>query len=90
MARARRKQASQFVDDGPSPMARGLPAVCPLCQVSYGAEMLTHLHSHAPGEMCQRCDEKDKSWRLDEDGVQYFRKDVSLFYCSGCGRYAPA
>jgi hypothetical protein len=89
MARARRKQASQFIDDVPSPRAKAMPDVCPLCEVSYGAEISTHLLSHAPVELCQRCDEQDKSWRLDEDGVQYFRKDVSLFYCRGCGRYAP-
>jgi hypothetical protein len=89
MARARRKQASQFVNDVPAPRAKTMPAVCPLCEVSYGTETLTHLLRHAPGELCQRCDEKEKGWRLDLDGVQYFRKDVSIFYCSGCGRYTP-
>jgi hypothetical protein len=88
MARARRRHLSQFVDDVPPPRVKTMPAVCPMCQEAYPDElMLPHLQSHAPASLCSRCDEKEKGWRLDLDGVQYFRKDVSLFYCSGCGRY---
>jgi hypothetical protein len=28
-------------------------------------------------------------FRDPQDGVAYPRQDVSLFYCSPCGRYAP-
>ncbi len=64
-----------------------MPAMCPLCGDPFGTEMLTHLRSHAPAEVCQRCEVKEKGWRLDLDGVRYFRSDVSIFYCTGCGRY---
>ena len=89
MARARRKQPSQVVDNGAPPTVKTLPAVCPLCGGSFPREMLTHLHRHAPVELCQHCDGKDKGWRLDTDGATHFRPDVSLFYCSHCGRYPP-
>jgi hypothetical protein len=87
MARARRKPGVQVDAGEGKPMVRGLSEVCPLCKVAYGAEISMHLQSHAPASLCQRCDEQDKGWRLDLDGVQYFRQDVSIFYCSGCGRY---
>jgi hypothetical protein len=82
MARARRRHPSQFVDDVAPPRVRTTPEVCPVCQVSLPDVLLdvtTHLQSHAPVELCQHCDSKDKGWRLDWDGVQYFRKDLSLF-----------
>jgi hypothetical protein len=86
MARGRRKQyAGDF--DPINPQQHSLPAVCPLCQSS-ADQMLPHLQSHAPGKLCQRCDGKEKGWRLDTDGATHFRADVSIFYCSHCGRYA--
>jgi hypothetical protein len=63
--------------------------VCPLCGMSFPREMLTHLESHAPVELCQRCDGKEKGWRLDSDSATHPRPDMSIFYCSYCGRYAP-
>ena len=88
MARARRKQGLQ-VDAGESkPIVKATPEVCPLCG-SADEDMLTHLQSHAPTALCQRCEAKDKGWRLDGDGAAHHRPDVSLFYCSNCGRYAP-
>jgi hypothetical protein len=88
MARARRSK-SALVDEGEGkPIAKSLPEVCPLCS-SADEGMLTHLQSHAPVALCQHCDGKEKGWRLDTDGALYFRTDVSLFYCSNCGRYAP-
>ena len=76
MARSRRKQGQ--VDTGESkPIGKSMPAVCPLCGLD--APALTHLQSHAPGELCQRCDGKEKGWRLDTDGALHFRPDVSLF-----------
>jgi hypothetical protein len=66
--------------------------MCPLCQVSLPAAILeatTHLQSHAPVELCARCDQQEKGWRLDWDHVKYPRPDMSFFFCSGCGRYAP-
>jgi hypothetical protein len=89
MARARRKHPSQFVDDEAHPGVKTMPLVCPLCGVSSPDEMITHLQSHAPTALCQRCDGKEKGWRLDLDGANHFRPDVSVFYCSNCGRYAP-
>jgi hypothetical protein len=88
MARARRRKPEVQVDarEG-KPIVKSLPAMCPLCGVSVPREMLTHLLSHAPGELCQRCDGKEKGWRLDTDGATHFRPDMSLFYCSHCGRY---
>lgn len=88
MARARRKQEQVDAGEG-KPIARTMPDVCPVCGISDRAEMPIHLQSHAPVEICQRCDVPQKGWRLDWDGVQYFRKDVSIFLCSGCGRHAP-
>jgi hypothetical protein len=70
------------------PPARKTPEVCPLCGVS-PLNIMDHLTSHAPKELCQRCDGKEKSWKVDLDGVQHFRPDISVFYCSNCGRYAP-
>jgi hypothetical protein len=87
MARARRKVNVQGAEGEAKPRVKTMPSVCPLCGVSSPDEMTTHLQSHAPAEICSRCDQKEKGWRLDLDGVQYFRKDVSLFYCTGCGRY---
>lgn len=87
MARVRRKQG--HVDEGEQqPIVTRMPDVCPLCAVS-SDEMVTHLQSHAPIEVCQRCEANEKGWRLDSDGVTHFRPDVSIFYCSVCGRYAP-
>jgi hypothetical protein len=87
MARGRRKQAQ--VDEGEiKPIGKTLSTVCPLCRVE-DSEMLTHLQSHAPVAICQRCDGQDKGWRLDTDGALHFRPDVSMFYCSNCGRHAP-
>jgi hypothetical protein len=57
--------------------------------MSFPREMLTHLESHAPTALCQHCDGKEKGWRLDTDGANHFRADVSIFFCSHCGRYAP-
>jgi hypothetical protein len=88
MARGRRKAYSRDAEPL-EPQQRTLPAVCPLCGGSCPQEMLTHLQSHAPVEICQRCDGKEKGWRLDGDGAAHHRPDVSLFYCSHCGRYAP-
>jgi hypothetical protein len=51
--------------------------------------MLTHLESHAPEDLCQRCEGKEKGWRLDTDGAMHFKVEVGIFYCSHCGRYAP-
>lgn len=51
--------------------------------------MQAHLYSHAPTASCQRCEVKEKGWRLDWDLVKHPRPDVSVFFCSGCGRYAP-
>lgn len=88
MARSRRKKGAEPADgDGEPTISRTMPAVCPLCGNHSDAEMLAHLQSHAPAEVCQCCDVKEKGWRLDLDGVQHFRVDVSIFYCSGCGRY---
>jgi hypothetical protein len=89
MARARRKQPSQFVDHEAPPRARTSPRVCPRCDLEVPGEMITHLQSHSPIELCQRCDATEKGWKLDCDAVQYVRQDVSIFYCSHCGRYAP-
>jgi hypothetical protein len=88
MARARRKPNSASTEGDGAPIAkRIMPNVCPLCGNRSGAEMLAHLRSYAPAEVCQPCDVKEKGWRLDWDAVQYFRADVSIFYCTGCGRY---
>jgi len=88
MARGRRKQYSKDVEPL-DPKQRALPEVCPVCRVSYGSDMLAHLQSHAPAEICQRCDVAQKGWRLEWDHVTYPRPDMSFFFCSGCGRYAP-
>jgi hypothetical protein len=87
MARGRRKQYSTDVEPL-DPKQRTLPDVCPLCRMPFAQEMLTHLQSHAPVEVCQRCDGKEKGWRLDTDGALHPRSDMSIFYCSHCGRYA--
>jgi hypothetical protein len=80
MARSRRKKDAEPAEGDGAPIAkRIMPDVCLLCGNRSGAEMLTHLYSHAPAELCQRCEVKDKGWRLDLDGVQYFRADVSIF-----------
>jgi hypothetical protein len=89
MARGRRKEYSRDVEPL-DPKQHALPAVCPLCGMSFAHEMLTHLQSHAPGELCQCCDGKEKGWRLDTDGAMHFRPDVGVFFCSWCGRYATA
>jgi hypothetical protein len=87
MARGRRKEYSRDAEPL-DPKQRTLPAVCPLCEMSVPREMLTHLESHAPVEVCTRCDGKEREWRLDTDGANHFRADVSIFFCSHCGRYA--
>ncbi len=88
MARLRRKKGVEPPEGEGEPIVRRtMSDVCPLCGNRAGAEILTHLYNHAPAEVCQRCEVKEKGWRLDLDGVQYFRPDVSIFYCSGCGRY---
>ena len=89
MARFRRKVHEHGHEGETKPQVKAMPAVCPLCGVSSSDEMTTHLQSHAPGEMCLRCNGQEKSWRLDLDGSTHFRPDVSLFYCSNCGRYGP-
>lgn len=86
MARGKRKSYAH-AGEPLAPQQRTLPAVCPLCSVSSPDE--PHLKSHAPGELCQRCDGKEKGWRLDSDEATHPRPDMSLFYCSNCGRYAP-
>jgi hypothetical protein len=87
MARARRKpNSAPDEDDGAPIIRRTIPKMCPLCEVS-SPDMLTHLHRHAPVKVCQRCEMKEKGWRPDLDAVQYFRTDLSIFYCSNCGRY---
>jgi hypothetical protein len=85
-ARARRKDQQDWTSINPH-----MPDVCPLCAntPAFPNDMLAHLQSHAPTALCQRCDGKEKGWRLDTDGVRHFRPDVSLFYCSNCGRYTP-
>jgi hypothetical protein len=60
MARARRGQAVQVADGGQTPRVRTAPEVCPVCGASYSVEMLTHLPSHAPTELCTRCTETEK------------------------------
>jgi transcription elongation factor Elf1 len=87
MARARRSKQGEVKGDW-TPIKPTLPDECPLCGVS-SDEMLPHLQSHAPVEICQRCEAKEKGWRLDGDGATHFRTDIGLFYCSNCGRYAP-
>jgi predicted RNA-binding Zn-ribbon protein involved in translation (DUF1610 family) len=86
MARGRRKSYSN-AGEPLAPQQRALPHVCPLCGVSSPDE--PHLKSHAPGELCQHCDGTEKGWRLDLDGTVHFRTDMSVFYCSNCGRYGP-
>jgi hypothetical protein len=90
MARARRSKSGQVKGDW-TPTQRLLPNVCPLCSdtPAFPDDMLAHLQRHAPGEICRRCDGKEKSWRLDSDGATHFRPDIGIFYCSNCGRYAP-
>jgi hypothetical protein len=88
MARSRRRKDVEPAEgDGAPSIRRTIPKVCPLCEVSSPDKMLTHLHSHAPVDVCQRCEVNEKGWRLDLDAVQYFRADLSIFYCSNCGRY---
>jgi predicted RNA-binding Zn-ribbon protein involved in translation (DUF1610 family) len=85
MARGQRKRDA-YAGEPLAPTQRALPELCPLCGVSSPDE--PHLRSHAPGELCQHCDGKEKAWRLDLDGTVHFRTDVSVFYCSNCGHYA--
>jgi hypothetical protein len=89
MARARRKTAQPPEKDVQHLVVRIMPAYCPLCEarLEHVPSGTAHLQSHAPAELCQRCDEQTKGWHLDWDAVQYFRKDRAIFYCSGCGRY---
>jgi hypothetical protein len=93
MARARRTKAPVVTNGGNgAPQGRVLPPVCPVCGELLPGEPLdamAHLHSHAPGQLCSRCHEAEKGWRVDWDLVKHPRPDVSLFFCSGCGRYAP-
>jgi hypothetical protein len=94
MAKARRKKGREPVEGEDTPRARTTPEVCPICgtireAITFPDDMSAHLQSHAPGAVCQYCDGKEKGWRLDLDGAIHFRPDVSLFYCSNCGRYTP-
>jgi hypothetical protein len=93
MAGARRSKPGQVKGDW-TPITPTLPEVCPLCgsgpdELPFPDDMAAHLRSHAPAEICQRCDGKERDWRLDWDNVKYPRTDMSVFYCSNCGRYAP-
>jgi hypothetical protein len=91
MARGRRKQYAE-TGEPLDPKQRTIPDKCPLCQESLTAAILeatTHLQNHAPVELCVRCDQKEKGWRLDWDNVKYPRPDMTFFFCSNCGRYAP-
>jgi hypothetical protein len=92
MARAKRKRLRWDEKPGNwAPLGPTLPDVCPLCSdtPAFPDDMLAHLQRHAPALICQRCDGKEKGWRLDSDGATHFRPDISIFYCSNCGRYAP-
>jgi hypothetical protein len=93
MARAKRKKWNEKPGDW-TPIKPGMPDVCPLCgrgpdEIPFPDDMAAHFKSHAPAEICQRCSGTEKDWRLDMDNVKYPRPDVSVFYCSNCGRYAP-
>jgi hypothetical protein len=92
MARAKRKRLRWDEKPGNwAPLGPTLPDVCPLCSdtPAFPDDMLAHLQRHAPALICQRCDGKEKGWRLDSDGATHFRPDIGIFYCSNCGRYAP-
>jgi hypothetical protein len=73
-------------------IVRIMPAHCPICE-EHMPDLIPaatdHLQGHAPAEVCQRCEGKEKGWRLDWDLANHPRPDVSLFFCSNCGRYAP-
>jgi hypothetical protein len=91
MARARRQQRRPVAEGVQTPPPKATLEVCPMCGVSRSAalpDLGWHLQSHRPAEPCRKCTEHT-GWTLDWDGVQYPRPDVSLFYCSNCGRYAP-
>jgi hypothetical protein len=94
MARARRKPGSAPVEGADTSRGRVTPAVCPLCGTTREAitspdDMAAHLQRHAPVGRCPHCGDQHTGWNVDWDGVAYPRKDVSLFYCSPCGTYAP-
>jgi hypothetical protein len=92
MARRQRKTVSSSVEEGPTPIVRGTPEVCPMCAAPLSgtvAEATTHLQRHAPPHACGNCGPQHTGWTLDWDGIQYPRTDVSLFYCAPCGMYAP-
>jgi hypothetical protein len=89
MARRTRKTTPAEETPAVKPL---VPDVCPVCPKPLPgtrAEAITHLQGHAPPQACGNCGTQHTGWTLDWDGVMYPRKDVSLFYCSPCGRYAP-
>jgi hypothetical protein len=88
--RTRRKEQAEDAGGTPA-LKRTTPQSCPVCERSLSGttdEATTHLRSHAPQQACGNCGTQHTGWTLDWDGVMYPRKDVSLFYCSPCGRYA--
>jgi predicted RNA-binding Zn-ribbon protein involved in translation (DUF1610 family) len=94
MARARRKQGREPIQGEAAPRGKATPEVCPLCGTTREAitlpdDMAAHLQRHAPVGRCPHCGDQHTGWKVDWDGVSYPRQDVSLFYCSPCGRYAP-
>jgi hypothetical protein len=94
MAKARRKKGSEPVNGEDTPRVRATPEVCPICgttreAITFPDDMAAHLQSHAPVGRCPHCGNQHTDWKVDWDGVSYPRKDMSIFYCSPCGRYAP-
>ena len=92
MARARRRTTkAEDAGDTLAPQ-RTIPEACPVCEQSLPRTMdeaTTHLRNHAPQEPCGHCGTQHTGWTLDWDGIMYPRKDISLFYCSPCGKFAP-
>jgi hypothetical protein len=86
-----RKAQAEDAGDTPA-LKRTTPESCPVCRQSLIGttdEATTHLRRHAPQQACGNCGTQHTGWTLDWDAVMYPRKDVSLFYCSPCGQYAP-
>ena len=53
------------------------------------AVLMAHLERHRPTQPCRHeGGEVHQGWKLDLDGVRHFRRDVSVWYCVPCGRYA--